>query len=255
MKIPVLQGIIKRRVLLNYRAAPEVIRKILPSGFRPKLHRGRAVAGICLIRLEQIRPQFAPGFVGVSSENAAHRIAVEWTDESGQIKEGVFIPRRDTDSLINQLAGGRLFSSEHHKAEFDIEEDEDEINFRMRSADSQTEVSFKGKRSEDFPVDSIFSDLREASLFFEKGSLGYSPDKTGKKLDAISLEINDWRVRSFETEFVRSSFYQNETIFPAGSIEFDHALLMQNIAHRWLGERGRETDQEDLRKKGRRDPI
>ena len=42
------------------------------------------MAGICLIRLQQIRPWFVPGCcgIGISSENAAHRMAVEW-DESG----------------------------------------------------------------------------------------------------------------------------------------------------------------------------
>ena len=33
MKIPTLQGIIKRRILVNYRAEPEVIQKILPQVF------------------------------------------------------------------------------------------------------------------------------------------------------------------------------------------------------------------------------
>ncbi len=46
MKIPTLQGIIRRRILVNYRAEPEVIQKILPPRFRPKLHDGQAIAGI-----------------------------------------------------------------------------------------------------------------------------------------------------------------------------------------------------------------
>jgi len=33
------------------------------------LVRGSAIAGICLIRLEEIRPKGMPSFVGVSSEN------------------------------------------------------------------------------------------------------------------------------------------------------------------------------------------
>jgi hypothetical protein len=44
----------------------------------------------------------------MSSENAAHRIAVDW-DEAGYHGTGVYIPRRDTPSRFNALAGGRLF--------------------------------------------------------------------------------------------------------------------------------------------------
>ncbi len=91
---------------MNFRIEPDVIQKQLPSRFRPKLHDGKTIAGICLIRLEQIRPKGMPFFLGISSENAAHRIAVEWEDEAGAMKEGVFIPRRDTGSRLNALAGG-----------------------------------------------------------------------------------------------------------------------------------------------------
>lgn len=233
MKIPTLQGIIKRRILVNYRAEPEAIQKILPPQFRPKLHKGKAIAGICLIRLEHIRPKFAPEFVGIGSENAAHRIAVLWEDETGATKEGVYIPRRDTDSFINHFAGGTLFPGEHNAADFSVTESGDEIDFAMRSKDGKVEVNLKGHISQKFPEDSIFSSLSEASAFFEPGSLGYSVTKGGKELDGISLEIENWKVETLNLDSVKSNFYENEAMFPKNSIEFDHALLMRDIAHEW----------------------
>src|SRR5258708_22120133 len=104
MKLPSVEGVIKRRLLLNFRVEPDVIARHLPGPFRPKLHDGYAIAGICLIRLEAIRPLGLPRAIGFSSENAAHRVAVQWVAD-GQSREGVFIPRRDTNSLINQIAG------------------------------------------------------------------------------------------------------------------------------------------------------
>ena len=92
MKIPTIHGIIERRMLINFCVEPHYIEKILPQPFRPKLYKGKAIAGICLIRLKDIKPKGLPDFVGVNSENAAHRIAVEW-EENGVTKEGVYIPR------------------------------------------------------------------------------------------------------------------------------------------------------------------
>jgi hypothetical protein len=132
MRIPVIKGRIKRRLLVNFRAAPEVVQRMVPAPFRPKLHEGRSIVGVCLIRLEQIRPAGVPGFMGISSENAAHRIAVEW-DENGVAREGVFIPRRDTGSFLNRFAGGRLFPGEHHAATFTVVDDGKSIDFHMRS--------------------------------------------------------------------------------------------------------------------------
>ena len=233
MKLPTIQGIIKRRILVNFRADPEVIQKILPGEFRPKLHKGKAIAGICLIRLEHIRPKFMPELIGINSENAAHRIAVIWKDDNGKPCEGVFIPRRDTGSTLNHLAGGRVFPGEHHKASFKVEASETTIDFSMRSDDETVFVNLIGKISDDLPSTSIFSSLDEASDFFEPGSLGYSVTKDSKHLDGILLKTKAWQVEALEVSSVESSFYQNEAIFPKGSIEFDHALLMRNIEHEW----------------------
>jgi len=76
MKIPVIRGVIERRILVNFRVDPEALNRVLPAPFRPKLVDGVGMAGICLIRLKHIRPNFLPAFLGISSENAAHRIAV-----------------------------------------------------------------------------------------------------------------------------------------------------------------------------------
>lgn len=55
MHLPFLEGLMRRRLLINYRADADVVRGLLPAPFRPKLHQGHAVVGICLIRLESIR--------------------------------------------------------------------------------------------------------------------------------------------------------------------------------------------------------
>src|SRR4029453_13729370 len=99
MNVPKVHGVIGRRLLGNFRVEPDGIQPPPPAPFRPKLHDGHAVAGICLIRLENIRPLRFPRMLGLSSENAAHRIAVVWNDDTGS-HEGVYIPRRDTGSLM-----------------------------------------------------------------------------------------------------------------------------------------------------------
>ena len=83
MRIPVLRGIIERRVLVNYRVDADLLASRLPAPFRPKLVDGMGMIGICLIRMSAVRPRFVPVWLGLRSENAAHRVAVEW-DENGR---------------------------------------------------------------------------------------------------------------------------------------------------------------------------
>ena len=130
--VPVIRGVIDRRILVTYRVAPDVQARLLPAPFRPRLVRGFGMAGICLIRLREVRPARLPAWLGVHSENAANRVAVEW-EQDGVLREGVYIRRRDTSSRLNALAGGRLFPGIHHHAHFTVEEAADHSHFMERT--------------------------------------------------------------------------------------------------------------------------
>lgn len=225
MRIPRVHGIIRRRLLVNFRVDPDLIQVLLPSPFKPKLQDGYAIAGICLIRLEHIRPKPLPWLFGVSSENAAHRIAVQWDG-----KEGVYIPRRDTGSLLNHVAGGRLFPGEHHRASFRVNETDDAIELYMDSADRKVKVEVSASVTSDLPRSSVFATLADASSFFEGGSLGYSATAEGNRLDGVTLKTREWKVEPLAVHHVHSSFFGE---FPKGSAQFDCALIMRNVQHEW----------------------
>lgn len=231
-RIPVIAGVIKRRLLVNFRAQPEVVQRLLPSPFHPKLHRGYAIVGICLIRLEQIRPSGMPALFGISSENAAHRIAVEWADSAGK-REGVFVPRRDTGSVLNRIAGGRIFPGEHQVAHFVVAEAIDRIDFSMQSKDGSTSVRVVAQEAECLPAGSCFGSLAQSSAFFEGGCIGYSGNRESTRFDGLLLRTLDWSVRALSVRHVESSFFDDKTRFPSGTIEFDHALIMRDVRHEW----------------------
>jgi Uncharacterized conserved protein (COG2071) len=231
MRLPKVHGTIKRRLLISYRVDPAVMKRHLPAPFKPKLHDGSAIAGMCLIRLEDIRPRRFPRAMGLSSENAAHRIAVVWEDADGA-HEGVFISRRDTGSLVNHLAGGRLFPGEHQRATFDVTEDEHTIALHMRSADDRIEIDVVGRTAVQLPIGSRFG-TGEASAFFESGSVGYSVTRSGRRLDGVVLKTDGWRVEPLAIEHAHSSYFADTGLFPAGSIHFDSGLIMRNIPHEW----------------------
>jgi len=231
MKIPKIKGVIDRRILINYQIDKEVLENYLPKPFKPKLVNGKGIAGICLIRLKEIRPTGFPKQLGVGSENGAHRIAVEWT-ENGERKEGVYVPRRDTSSRLNALAGGTIFPGINHLAEFTVNEKEGNYEVGFVSED-KTSLSIKAKETETWNTKSVFENLQCVSDFFEAGSVGYSPDKND--YDGLELKAYNWKVSLLEVEQVRSSFFENEAIFPKGSVIFDNALLMKDIEHEWIG--------------------
>lgn len=235
MRLPTMTGIIDRRMLVNFRVESEVLAQFLPPPFHPKLIHGYGMAGICLIRLKEIRPAGLPAWAGVGSENAAHRIAVTW-EEAGSEKEGVYIPRRDSSSTLNHWVGGRIFPGYHHAARFEVQEQNGSYSIQLQSTDGDTRVSVQATRADALPPGSIFRSLDEASDFFRAGALGYSATPRTGIYDGLELHTHKWRIEPLSVEAVESSFFTDTRHFPPGSIHFDCALLMENIAHDWRGQ-------------------
>jgi hypothetical protein len=207
---------------------------LLPAPFRPKVVNGYGLAGICLIRLSHLRPRFFPGGFGASSENAAHRIAVEW-DQDGKLREGVFVPRRDTSSRFNTLAGGRLFPGVHHHARIVSREQGDRHRVSLTSDDGEARVVVEGHVATNWPAGSVFPSLEAASDFFAAGSLGYSAALQPGRFEGLELRSLNWSMSALAIDRVESSFFDDPKRFPPGSVEFDSALLMREIEHEWHG--------------------
>ena len=234
MKLPKIRGVIDRRILVNYRVDPKVLAETIPPPFRPKLHQGFGLVGICLIRLRGVRPQLFPSWLGISSENAAHRTAVEW-DEAGAVREGVYVRRRDTNSWLSTIAGGRLFPGIHSHATFGVKETDAHFDVSLRSDDGVTSVSVVGDVADQLSAGSLFGSIAEASEFFQAGSLGYSATPDLGRFEGLEMRCHGWQVDPLAVSSVQSSYFDDRSVFPAGSIEFDCALLMRGIEHEWRG--------------------
>lgn len=139
--LPVLEGVIARRVLLNFRADPQVVQRLLPRPFEAEQREGSAIVGVCLIRLERLRPKGLPRALGLASENMAHRVAVRYPARQGP-QRAVFIWRRETDQRLVEMFGGRIFPGVHDRATFQVSEDDTSLSMNVSSADGRTDVSF-----------------------------------------------------------------------------------------------------------------
>src|SRR4051812_4703465 len=227
-----MAGEIERRLLVNYHVDPDAIAGVLPPPFRPQLVDGRAVAGICLIRLGSLRPRGLPAALGVTTENAAHRVAVEW-DEDGNTRAGVFIPRRDTDSRLTVLLGGRIFPGAHQLARFSVAETEEQLHVGFRSRDGAVEVDVVASVEPTLVGSRLFADVDEASRFFEQGSVGFSPARDPSHVESVRLTTPAWRVEPCRVVSSRSTFFEDPARFPAGAAELDCALVMRKVPVVW----------------------
>lgn len=238
---PALRGVIDRRILVNFRIDPDALEVVLPAGFRPRTVDGDgeeepfAVGGICCIRLREMRPRGLPAYLGVTSENAAHRIGVEF-EEGGERTTGVYVPRRDTSSRLNSVVGSRSFGR-HYRATFDVEEDDGHYDVGMRNDAHDVSMHVRGSVADDLPADSGFASLAAASAYHECGSVGYCPSPDGNRLEGVELATDEWHVTPLDVDDVHASFFEDE--LPSDAVTFDNALLMRDVGHEWRPRRTR----------------
>lgn len=232
MRLPRIDGVVERRLLVNYRVDPDVVARVLPAPFRPQLVDGAAVAGICLLRMGALRPAWLPAAVGLRSENAAHRIAVEWED-AGETRTGVYIPRRDSSSIVNVLGGGRFFPGEHHAADFTVEESPTRLHVGFTAKDGTASVDVEAELAGELQGSRLFADLAGASAFFEQGAAGFSATRDAERYDGLHLATRAWKLEACRVLSAASSFFDDTSRFPPGSAVLDSALVMRQVPVSW----------------------
>jgi hypothetical protein len=228
-------GTIDRRILMSYRIDPEVARRFVPAPFRPALRAGVAVGGICLIRLTELRPSPLPRLLGVTAENIAHRFAVEWDGPSG-VATGVYVPRRDTSSRLAPVLGDRAFPGTMAHGRFRVDERGDRVHVRYRSDDGAVGIEVCARQADELPHGSLFETVDQASEFFRRDSVGFSPARAGGSCEAVELQATGCNVRPLDIDHVHSTWFDDEARFPRGSIELDSALLMRGMPARWVAQ-------------------
>ncbi len=225
---------IERRLLVNYRIDPEVVARRLPAPFRPQVVSGMAVGGVCFIRLGSLRPRHIPSGMGMTTENVAHRFAVEWDDDEGT-QVGVFVPRRDTNSRVTALAGDRVFPGVHRIARFEVGEKGSDLHIEVESRDGTLGLSVTAHESTTMAGE-LFRSVESAIDFFRRGTLGYSSSGSSCCLSGVRLQSQSWEAQPVSIDHMTSSLFDDKEAFPRGSCTLDSGLVMRNLPARWISQ-------------------
>lgn len=217
---------LRRRLLLTYRIDPAVAVGLVPTPFRPQIVDGSAVAGICLIGFSAMRPGWLTPRLGLRSENVAHRIAVEW-DEPGGTRAGVYIFGRHASTWFPVLGGGRLFPGVHRRARFLLDDSGDRYRVQMAGRDLRVDVDVEVGG---LWCSELFATVDDASEFYRRGAVGWSPRLDGRGVEALELTSSAWEVKAATIRHVASSFFDS---LPAGSAVLDSALVMRDLPLIW----------------------
>jgi len=77
----------------------------------------------------------------------------------------------------------------------------------------------------------LFPDAATAAEFFRSAHVVYTAAADGVGVDGLELRVSPWQASPVKVETLDSSWVDS---FPAGSLQLDSALLMQNVFAEWI---------------------
>ena len=126
-----------------------------------------------------------------------------------------------------------MFPGIFQKRKFECQETSSSVSVRIVREDGGVETAFLGHVVENLSSTSLFASLAEAVGFFSLGATGYSATHSKSHYHGMDLRCLDWTVLPLAVHESRSCFFDDQERFPAGTAEFDCALLMRGIDHEW----------------------
>lgn len=225
---PAIHGVVDHRVLVNYRVDPEDLDTALPGPFRGREvgESGKGIGTVCLTKIENARPKFAPESVGVSVRSVTHRIYAEMETARGN-RFCAYAPVRGVSSRFCAVVGRRALPAELDCAEFSVGERGDTQQMRVDCGGEYASVEFRETDREEVDEDSVFYSVESASVFLCEGGVEYSPLGDGYRYGGVEFCPSERELEPVDVADARSSYF--ETLGGA----FDSAFRMEGIEHEW----------------------
>ena len=221
---PAVRGVVERRLLVNYRVGLGTLETVLSGPFRGREvgESGMGIGSICITKVENARPRFAPGFLGIPVETATHRI---YARVEGSGEHCVYVPRRDVSSGFHAFVMGSLLPTEFSQGEFRTEVKGGEQKIQIDCGNEVVGVVFDEAERDEVDEDSVFYSLESASVFLCEGGVEYS--LSGDVYSGVEPCPGEQDLNPVDVEDERSSY------FGKMGGEFDSAFRMEEMEHVW----------------------
>jgi hypothetical protein len=215
--LPLGKRPVRGRVLAVYRLDPERLAELLPSGLRPRLLQGHAVACALFTRLGSA-PLLGPRFG--SSDHLAYRFAVQRADGS----DATWIARRETSSWLGARCGAKLLRREYGRSAFRVVEDALRLEIAVRSERGE-EFYLRGENAGP-PREALFRSAQALEAFLDASGPVQPHDVFAPEADELD------RTEAFAPEplsvFESRSAFLSASPFGAGAAVLDGAWRIRD---------------------------
>jgi len=223
-------GTVVRRFLISYPVSPDVLSDYLPPGAECATHGGFAWVSACFVRMDDMRPNFLPRFVGMGFNYLIHRTRARLPFPDGKLREAVLVLQPNINRRLLSSFGSLLTGVGFRTRDINFTDDDDSWRIQMISDGelSYDATILKSSCSESISSGSRFTTAQEADDFLLGVSFGGQWVKGQRKLKLLPETHDPW-----ETLACTCITHKNQFLETLGvdTVEADHAITMTQIPH------------------------
>ena len=128
-------GTVVRRFLISYPVPQAVLANYVPPGAQCSTHDDLASVSACFVRMDDMRPNILPRFVGMGFNYLIHRTRAKLPFPDGKLREAVLVLQPNINRQLLGSFGSLLTGVGFRTRQIDFTEDEDNWRIRMGSQD------------------------------------------------------------------------------------------------------------------------
>lgn len=197
--------------LINFSIDLNEIKDKVPSSIKVRNFNERALISMVDVKLKNMHPAFAPGWLSFNYRHIAFRLLVEDAEFNEGVNKGIFFYRSFTDKPLMVMGGQML--TDYNLELGTISENGSEVTLQQKSKYLKYSIDSTKIRDADNP-----SDLKK-----NIGQLDRAYSLLGKSLRVTQIQREKWPIEwincpQFETNFfetakLEGSFKVNEVIY------------------------------------------
>jgi uncharacterized protein YqjF (DUF2071 family) len=223
-------GTVVRRFLISYPVSPDVLADYLPPDAECATHDGVAWVSACFVRMDDMRPNVLPSFVGTGFNYLIHRTRARLPFPDGKLREAVLVLQPNINRRLLSTFGSLLTGVGFQTRQIQFTEDDDNWRIRMTSKGEllYDATILKSSCSESISSSSQFASAHEADDFLLGVSFGGQWAKGQRKLKLLPETHDPWATQACTCTTHKNQFLETLGV---DSIETDHAITMTQIPH------------------------
>jgi len=217
-------------VVLTFAIPKELIQDMIPYPLELDTHQNKwAFIAIAIVKTRNLRPKGFPKFLGHNFQLIGYRIFVRYTNQAGKRMRGLYILKSETDKQKMVILGNLMTTYKYTKTDINISKKDNSYN--IISSNSNIDIKFEiSDESPPIPVDSPFTNWKEARRFAGPLPFTFSVDKVKKNITIIEGVRENWVPKPIHILSDDIGFLKKVNLSEA---ILASAFIVQNIPYFW----------------------